>query len=187
MADKNASLSPFTKIRRSDRAKDDAWIRAFLHRTEFGTLATTNDGQPFLVTRTYAYDEANHAIYMHGARKGRTVENIQANNRACFSISAMGRLLPADEALEFSVEFSGVVLFGQVAVVDDEIKATHGLKLLMDKYAPHLEYGVDYKPVSAAALKITAVFRIDIETWSGKEKKMADDFPGAYDYMGGGL
>jgi nitroimidazol reductase NimA-like FMN-containing flavoprotein (pyridoxamine 5'-phosphate oxidase superfamily) len=173
---------PLNKIRRSSRAKDDTWIQKFLTRGAMGTIATALESQPFLVTRNYAYDKGRHAIYMHGARKGRTFDNIQANNKICFSVSEMGRLIPADEALEVSIEYAGVVVFGTATVVDDPDEATHGLELLMAKYFPHLEYGVDYKPIVPEALKITAVFRIDIESWSGKEKAVEDDFPGAFYY-----
>jgi nitroimidazol reductase NimA-like FMN-containing flavoprotein (pyridoxamine 5'-phosphate oxidase superfamily) len=169
-----------TKIRRKERAKDDVWIRGFLHRAPIGVIATTCDDQPFLVSRNFAYDEERHVIYMHGARKGRTYENILANPRVCFSVSEMGRLLPADEAIEFGVEYAGAVVFGRAAIVDDLSEAVHGLQLLMDKYFHHLKSGVDYAPIVPEAIKVTAVFRIDIESWSGKEKKVADDFPGAF-------
>jgi nitroimidazol reductase NimA-like FMN-containing flavoprotein (pyridoxamine 5'-phosphate oxidase superfamily) len=173
---------PLNKIRRSDRAKDDTWIQEFLWRGAMGTMATENQGQPFLVTRNYAYDAARHAIYMHGAKKGRTFENVKTNNRVCFSVSEMGRLLPADEALEVGIEYAGVVLFGQVKIIEDDAEASLGLQLLMDKYFPHLKSGADYKPITPEALKITAVFRIDIESWSGKEKVVEDDFPGAFNF-----
>ncbi len=179
MTEQDAML---TKIRRRDRAKDDAWIRAFLKSGEVGTMATAIDGQPFLVTRNYVYDETAHAIYMHGARKGRTFENLQANPRACFSVQVSGRLLPADSALEFGTEFAGVIVFGPVSLVEDAAEATHGLELLLAKYFPHLEYGRDYAPVDAAGLKITAVLKISIQGWSGKAKEVAADFPGAFYY-----
>ena len=169
-----------TKIRRHDRAKDNAWIKEFIQRALFGTMATSQDGQPFLVARNFAYDPEKHAIYMHGAKKGRTIENAQAYPKVCFSVSEMGRLLPDERAMEFSVEFAGVVAFGNISVVDDPDEAKHGLQLLCDKYFPHLKPGVDYETTTDTDLKVTAVFRIDIESWSGKEKKVADDFPGAF-------
>ena len=171
---------PLNKIRRSDRAKDDAWILAFILDGAMGTMATSLDGQPFLVTRNYAYDPDRHAIYMHGAKKGRTYANVQANDRVCFSVSEMGRLLPADEALEVGVEYAGVIAFGRVLIVDDPAEAAHGLQLLLNKYFPHLKSGSDYEPITPEGLKITAVFRIDIESWSGKTKQAQDDFLGAY-------
>ncbi len=171
---------PLNKIRRSDRGKNDSWIRNFLTQGEAGTLATAADNQPFLVTRNYAFDAQRHAIYLHGAVKGRTYENVQANARVCFSVSEMGRLLPDKEAQEFGVEYSGVVVFGTATIVEDAKEATHGLQLLMDKYFPQYVLGKDYEPIGAPALNVTAVYRIDIESWSGKEKKVRDDFPGAF-------
>ncbi|NJK79079.1 MAG: pyridoxamine 5'-phosphate oxidase family protein, partial [Chloroflexaceae bacterium] len=47
-----------------------------------------------------------------------------------------GRLLPADVALEFSVEYSGVMVFGSATIVQDEAEASHALQLLLDKYFP---------------------------------------------------
>ncbi|MFQ5434259.1 MAG: pyridoxamine 5'-phosphate oxidase family protein, partial [Anaerolineae bacterium] len=167
--------------RRSDRAvNDEAWIRAFLHRAELGHMATVSDDQPFINSNIFAYDEANHAIYLHTARKGRTQLNVDEGSRICFSISEMGRLLPADEALEFSVEYAGVMVFGTAVILDDPAEAEHGLQLLLDKYAPHLRPGRDYRPINASELKRTAVYRINIEAWSGKQKVAPADFPGAY-------
>jgi len=172
---KDNAQQPFNKISRQDRAKDDAWIRAFLHRVPFGSLATVCDGQPFIVARKFAYDEATHAIYLHGAVEGRTYDNVQADGRVCFSVSEMGRLLTAKRAMNFSVEYSGVVVFGHATIVTDMAEAKHGLQLILDKYFPHLRPSEDYEPATDADLKVTAVYRIDIESWSGKEKQMAAD------------
>ena len=170
----------YVKIRRKERSKDSAWIKAFLARAEFGTMATAQGDQPFLVTRNFAYDEAAHAIYMHGAQKGRTYESAVGAPRVCFSASRAGRLLPARQAAKLGTEYSGVVVFGRLQVVEDLEEAGHGLQLLCDKYFPHLKAGVDYEPISDNDVKVTAVLRIDIERWSGKEEKAPDDFPGAF-------
>jgi nitroimidazol reductase NimA-like FMN-containing flavoprotein (pyridoxamine 5'-phosphate oxidase superfamily) len=160
---------PFNKIRRAEQAKDDAWIRAFLHRAQFGSMATVHDGQPFIVTRNFVYDQAANAIYLHGAVKGRTYENVQADKRVCFSASEMGRLLSAKRAVDFGVEYSGVVVFGRANIVTGIAEARHGMQLLLDKYFPHLQPGEDYEPATDSDLRNTAVYRIDIESWSGKE------------------
>ncbi len=176
------TLEDYSKIRRKERSKDDAWIRAFLARAGFGTMATAQDGQPFLVTRNFAYDEAAHAIYMHGAKKGRTYDRAKEAPQVCFSASEMGRLLPAKRAMNFGTEFGGVVVFGRLRVVEDPDEAKHGLQLLLDKYFPHLKPDVDYEPITDIDLNVTAVLRIDIASWSGKEKKAPGDFPGAFTF-----
>jgi uncharacterized protein len=180
---KDYAALPAHQVRRSDRAvEDDAWIRAFLHRAPIGVLATVHEGQPFINSNLFAYDEAAHAIYMHTAQVGRTRANVEGDKRVCFSISEMGRLLPADEALEFSVEYAGVAVFGSAELVHDKDEATHALQMLLDKYAPHLKPGRDYRPINDAELKRTAVYRIRIENWSGKKKEVEADFPGAFYY-----
>ena len=153
---KDYTTLPYTHVRRQDRAvADDAWIRALLHRAPMGTLATVYEGQPFINTTLFVYDEAAHVIYMHTARVGRTQANVAQEERVSFSVSEMGRLLPAKEALEFSVEYAGVTVFGTAAIVADAAEASHGLQLLLDKYAPHLRPGRDYRPITHEELKRT--------------------------------
>src|SRR5436190_18809310 len=157
------STLPISQVRRSDRAiEDEQWIHALLRRAPMGTLATVQEGQPFLNTNLFAYDEAADVIYMHTARFGRTRTNVEGGERVCFTVNEMGRLLPADEALEFSVEYSGVVVFGQASVVTDPGEAKRALQMLLDKYFAHLEPGKDYRPTTDEELARTAVYRITI-------------------------
>ena len=150
---------------------DDSWIAEFLQKAEYGVFATCKDGQPFTVARNFAYDPERHAIYFHGARKGRTFENVGAGTKVNLNVSDMGEWIVADRAMNFGVKYKGVVVFGHLTVVDDPEEAKRSLQLLMDKHFPHLRPDVDYESVSDDDLKVTAVFRMDIEAWSGKEKK----------------
>jgi len=161
-----------TKIRRQDRAiSDDAWISDFLQKANYGVFATCKDGQPFTVARNFAYDLRRHAIYFHGARKGRTFENVGDDVAVNLNVSEMGEWIIADRAMNFGVKYKGVVVFGRLKVVEDTEEAKHALQLIMDKYFPELRPGRDYEAATDDDLKVTAVFRVDIEAWSGKEKK----------------
>jgi len=175
-------LDERTQLRRPDRSADETWIREFLNESAVGVLATVRDGQPFVNSNIFVYDEERAAIYLHTARAGRTRDNVEADSKVAFTVYETGRLLPADEALEFSIEYGGVVVFGSASVVSDTEEAEHGLQFLLDKYAPHLKPGRDYRPITAGELKRTSVFRLDIESWSGKRKYVEPDFPGAYRY-----
>jgi hypothetical protein len=169
-------------VRRSDREiEDESWIREYLHKAAFGALATVHEGQPFINTNLFVYDEAQHAIYLHTARVGRTRGNVEADERVCFSVSEIGRLLPADEALEFSVEYSGVTVFGRASIIEGA-EARDALQALLDKYAPHLRPGRDYRATTDDELTRTSVFKIAIDAWSGKRKVAEADFPGAFVY-----
>ena len=174
---------PRSALRRRDRGKDDAWVAAFLKRAAYGFLATVGQGgQPFLNSNLFVYDDTggDRRIYLHTHRTGRTRDNLNRAEKVAFSTVAMGRLLPAPEALEFSVEYAGVVTFGTGRVVEDQDEARTALQMLLDKYAPHLRPGVDYRATTDDELKRTAVYRIDIEAWSGKQKEVPEDFPGAF-------
>jgi nitroimidazol reductase NimA-like FMN-containing flavoprotein (pyridoxamine 5'-phosphate oxidase superfamily) len=174
--------TPLNQIRRRDRAQDDSWIRAFLHSGAWGTLATVSEGQPFINTNLYVYDESAHAVYLHGARLGRTRSNIEQGGPVCFNVSEMGRVLPDEIALEFGLEYAGVTIFGRAVVVEDVGEKARALQLLLDKYAPHLEPDRDYRPANRDELNRTSVFRIDIESWSGKANVKQADFPEAFWY-----
>jgi len=170
-----------TRLRRPDRGvEDDAWIKDFLRRAPMGALATVADGQPFINSNLFVYDESAHAIYLHTARQGRTRTNVEGDKRVCFSVSEMGRFLPADTALEMSVEYAGVVVFGRGSVVTHNDEARRALQLLLDKYCPHLRPGRDYRPITDDETSRTSVFRIQITEWSGKKKEAPADFPGAF-------
>jgi nitroimidazol reductase NimA-like FMN-containing flavoprotein (pyridoxamine 5'-phosphate oxidase superfamily) len=75
-----------------------------------------------------------------------------------------------------------VIIFGTATRVSDTKQASDALHLLLRKYAPHLQAGLDYRPVVPEELARTSVYCITIEEWSGKKKEVSEDFPGAYRY-----
>ena len=196
--------------RRKDRTRGADWIRAFLHRAGAGVFVSVRDGRPFPIPLNFVYDESREAVYLHTGKRGQTRSNLaegggaageavpggfpvepgataggkaagpEPGAPAALCLYEMGRFLPADEAMEFGVEYGSVVVFGQGRVVEDPAEAEAALTLLMEKYAPHLKAGRDYRPVTAEEVRRTTVLRLDIEGWSGKEKTEAPDFPGAY-------
>ena len=174
---------PLSPVKRKDRAiEDEAWIRALLHHAAIGIMATAHDDQPYINMRHFVFDQTNDVIYMHGAQAGHTRTAIENNSRVCFSVYEMGRMLPASTAYSMGGEYSSVVVFGRASVVIDDTEATRALQILVEKYFPHLEYGKDYRAIVPEELAHTAVYRIDIEEWSGKRKQAAPDFPGAFWY-----
>jgi hypothetical protein len=175
-----------TYVRRQDRQKkDDDWMKAFIRRAPFCAIGTVFEQQPFVHTNIFVYDEEKHAIYLHTARTGRTRFNIQHHQEVCFSISEMGRLLPAKVALEFSVEYRGITAFCTASIVENPEEEERVLKLLLEKYCPQFKYGEDYRAVTPEELQRTTVFRLDIRDWTGKEKREREDFPLAFYYRSG--
>lgn len=170
------------RVRRKEReVTDPAWIKALLHRGAFGVIATAAGDQPFLNAHNYVYDEAQNCIYFHRSPVGRASANLERNPRVCYQVAEMGRLYAGRRARDFGVEYRSVVIFGAARRVGVE-EATHALRLLLDKYAPHLEYGVVYEGFDPLQPDEVAVYRVDIESWSGKARELPEDHPGAYEY-----
>jgi uncharacterized protein len=174
---------PINQPTRLDRSKDDTWIQEYLKRVPFGMLAMEHDGQPFIKPTLFVYDEVEHAIYLHGALVGRMRTNLEANPRVSFCIAEMGRLLPADTAMEVGMEYASVVVFGRAELLTDADQARRGLQLLLDRFFPHLKPGIDYREILPQELDITSVYRINIVSWSGKEDRAREDYPGAFNYQ----
>ena len=120
--------------RRRDRSKGEAWIRALLHRGEAAVLAAVREGLPFSLPRIYAYDQERDALYVHGAHGGEMGKVMNEGGAVggvpmVLTVFEMGRLLPADEALEFGVEYASVVVMGKAVEVEDPEEAEDGLQL----------------------------------------------------------
>jgi hypothetical protein len=67
-------------------------------------------------------------------------------------------------------------------VIEDEAETTRLLQKLLDKYAPHLKPGEDYNPIQPEEVRRTALYKVQIEDWSGKRQHEPDDYPGAFTY-----
>jgi nitroimidazol reductase NimA-like FMN-containing flavoprotein (pyridoxamine 5'-phosphate oxidase superfamily) len=163
---------------------DDEWIASFLTREPMAVVGLVDDGEPYLVNQLFVYDESEDAMFLHGAKTGRTRTVVEGDDAtpACLTASRMGRLLPAEMPVDFDVEYESVVVFGTIRVVTDTGRKRRALELLMDQFAPDLTPGEDYEPIADASIERTSVYRIDIEGWSGKRNDKPEDFPGAYDY-----
>jgi len=173
---------PENKQRRRPHVQDDDWIRDFIKRAPFGYFGTRWDDQPFVHPMTFWYDEEKHCIYMHGAMIGRRDANTKRHNQIAFCASEMGKLLPSNRALNFSVQFKSVMAFGDVVEVTEVEEQEHAFYGLIKKYFSEMELNKDFSPIIKEDTDRTRAYRIDIKSWSGKENwpeqaTMSSDFP----------
>ena len=160
---------PINYVRRRDRVvEDDGWIRAFLEKGQYGSVASECEGQPFINPVCYVYDAETHAIYFHTGRAGRIFANLTANPRVCFNVCTALGLEANPAAFSFTMAYESVNVFGRAECIEDEAEAIRALRLLVDRYFPGLKYGEDYPPMTPERLGPTAVWRIRVEAWSGK-------------------
>ena len=161
--------SPTAYQRLPEYTRNDDWIRTYLRDAQIGHIATTWDGQPFITPSNFWFDEANHRIIFHSNITGRVRANIERNPRVCFEASELGKLLPSNVAMEFSLQYRSVMVFGSAHVIEDDEGKKAALYSLLKKYFPEMEAGKEYRPITDKELKHTSVYAIEIESWSGKE------------------
>jgi hypothetical protein len=168
--------SPTANQRRPNYVREDGWIRALLHRGQVAHIGTRWDDQPFVAPTNFWFDEAAHRLIFHSNIVGRLRANIERHARISAEVSEMGRLLPSNVALEFSLQYRSVMLFGEASVVSDVDEQRQVLHALISKYFPDMVAGREYRAVTNKELKRTTVYALHIETWSGKEnwKEQAD-------------
>jgi nitroimidazol reductase NimA-like FMN-containing flavoprotein (pyridoxamine 5'-phosphate oxidase superfamily) len=164
-----SNQSPTAFQRLPEYERDENWIRPFLHEARVGHIASARDRQPFLNPSTFWFDEENHQIVFHSNLAGRIRSNIEANPKVCFEASELGRMLPSNVALEFSLQFRSVIVFGTARWVSNPEEARRVLYGLINKYFPAMTAGKEFRPITDKELARTSVYAIQIEEWSGKE------------------
>jgi len=169
MARDYQGISPTAFQRLPEYERDEEWIRAFLREANVGHIASAWDDQPFLNPTSFWLDEANHQIIFHSNLVGRIRSNIESNPRVCFEASEFGKLLPSNVALEFSLQFRSVIVFGNARLITEPEEARLALSGLLHKYFPALTPGKEFREITDKELKRTSVYAIQIEQWSGKE------------------
>lgn len=112
--------TPPNKQRLEEYQQADDWVAKFLKKSQIGHIATRWNEQPFITPSTFWYDEEKHEIYFHSNVIGRVRANVERHNEICFETSEYGRFLPSNIALEFSMQYESVVVFGKIRVVEDE-------------------------------------------------------------------
>lgn len=114
---------------------DRAAIDLFLERTAFAHFATVSaDNEPYVVPNLFVY--ADGQIFLHTSLTGHFRNNVVARPRVCFEAAEMGAVFPYGEfECDSSVNYTSVVGFGLIAVVEDQAAKTLFFDRLMAKYS----------------------------------------------------
>jgi hypothetical protein len=161
--------SPTAFQRLPENKREDDWIRALLRKARVGHFAYSWGDQPFLNPSTFWFDEENHQVIFHSNIAGRVRSSLEKNPKVCLEVSELGKLLPSNVALEFSLQYRSVIVFGAACILTDPDETRRVLYQLIRKYFPAMIQGRDYREITDKELRSTSVYAIKIESWSGKE------------------
>ncbi|AZI42350.1 pyridoxamine 5'-phosphate oxidase family protein [Deinococcus psychrotolerans] len=164
--------NPATSRRPLNR-RDDEWIRDLLGRLQICRISTLWQGEdgeafPFINPTSFVYRPETHDLIYHSNLAGRLRANTENSQRTTFEASEMGRFLPSNDPLEFSVQYRSVVAFGLSRLLEGE-EARRALYRLCAHIFPDIRPGTEMQPISDEQLSRTSVYSLSIERWSGKE------------------
>lgn len=153
----------FREMRKIEKKMQMTECERLLFEGEYGFLATVGkDGYPYAIALNFVY--SNKKIYFHCAKEGQKIDNIDFNNKVCFSIVGDTGTLEN----RFSRSYESTVVFGRALLVEEDERADVMIKLVK-KYSPEkLDKGIDYIKKALDKIKI---FSIDIDHVSGKSNK----------------
>lgn len=156
-------------MRRKDREITD-WedILDIMKRCNVCRLGLNDDGYPYIVPLNFGLivNEDKIELIFHGAMEGHKLDLIRADNRASFEMDCSHTLQYFEERGYCTYAYESVIGRGHVEFAGEEEKAAM-LQVLMDHYHPDRRAG--FNP---AAIPRTAVFKLKVESISGKRKEL---------------
>ena len=138
-------------------------ITGLLTGLPYVTVAMCKDGVPYLVTVNHAYDAKANRIYFHCARTGKKLDFMRANPHV------MGQVIEDRGYVkdECDYDYRTVHIEGIVHEVTSSKEMLHALSLLVAKFEQDTNEARE-KFIKAASVKRVAVYKIDIESMTGK-------------------
>lgn len=151
-------------MRRKERREDEKFAFEVLDKADFAVLSMIDaDGLPYCLPISAV--RIGEKLYFHSAESGRKSEAMLNDPNVC--ITAAVDVVSAED--KFTTYFKSVVVRGKaVKVTDDEEKIT-ALKAICERFAP--TNMPDFPNAIKMSLSRTAIWRIDIENATGKQKK----------------
>lgn len=153
----------FKEMRRKEKQLGDEAVLRILKDGEYGVLGTAGeDGYPYTTPLNYVFEDNN--IYLHCAREGRKIDNINFNNKVSFCVVGRAKVLPD----KFSTAYESAIAFGKASFIEGADK-----KGIMIKFVE--KYSADYKPEGLntieKAINKVQIIKISVERITGKGNK----------------
>ena len=142
-----------------------------------------DEGRPVVIPMTYHYSpDAPRRLYLHGGRTGRLMTHLATGLPISVAVTIADGLVYSKTALDHSVNYRSVVLFGRAAQQQPgAAEQRRVLEAMIGRYFPGRTAGVDYESIPDAHLRATALVALDVEEWSAKTRTGGPNGPADLD------
>ncbi|TRO50797.1 hypothetical protein E2P71_09970 [Candidatus Bathyarchaeota archaeon] len=152
-------------IRRKDKEiTDKKQLAKTLNEPSYITLAMVDQGEPYLVSLSHWYDEAENCIYFHSASEGKKLDILRKNP----GVWGQAIIDHGYHVGQCSHLYASVMFKGNVEFVDDVETKKKVFRNMVLKLEPDPESIMD-RMLGSAGLPTTIVGRINVEYMSGKK------------------
>ena len=129
------------------------------------------DELPYVIPLSYHYDkDTPEKIYLHGSIRSRAMEVLASGAPVCVTVTLTDGLVYSRKAMNHSMNYRSVVLFGKGREVTDADEKFGLFDAMVQRYFPERMVGSDYNAPPSADLGVTALVAVAIEEWSGKRR-----------------
>lgn len=151
-------------MRRKERREDEKFAFEVLDKADFAVLSMIDaDGLPYCLPISAV--RIGEMLYFHSAESGRKSEAMLNDPNVC--ITAAADVVSAED--KFTTYFKSAVVRGKAFKVTDDEEKIAALKAICERFTP--SNMPDFSNAIKMSLSRTAVWRIDIENATGKQKK----------------
>lgn len=147
-------------MRRKDREITDRnEIMDIVDRCMIAHLGVINDKQPYVVPMNFGYDDNN--IYFHCAYEGLKTACIEKNSNVCLE----GDVFHAVEESngDITSRYESFIVQGRASLLTERDERVYALKKILEHYNK-----TEFRVESCTGLENTAVYKIEIESITGK-------------------
>ncbi len=135
-------------------------------------LGFIEDGVPFVIPFTYHYDvDTPDLIYLHGSVRSRALQCLADGAPVCITVTLTDSLVYSRKAMNHSVNYRSVALFGAAREVTDEREKFDLFDRMVQRYFPGRAVGHDYNAPPPADLGVTALVEVKIEERNAKARR----------------
>lgn len=153
----------FREMRRKRQALAAEEMADVLYKGTSGVLALSgDDGYPYAVPISYVYD--GNKIFFHCAQSGHKLDAIRRNAKASFCVISQDQIVPE----KYTTYFKSVIVFGKIAVMEDEMEMRAAIEKLAMKYAPE-DTAAGRKNAIDREWKPLCMLEMRIDHMTGKE------------------
>ena len=130
------------------------------------------DGLPYVIPLSYHYDgEQPDRLYLHGSIRSRALELLAGGAPVCVTVTLTDGLVYSRKAMNHSMNYRSVVLFGTAREVTDHDEKFALFDQMVQRYFPDRLLERDYNPPPASDLGVTALVEVSIEEWNAKASR----------------